>query len=234
MLRNDTFAVMRAGAPRGWGVAVVCGAGFNCTGVGPDGREVRFPALGAISGDWAGGATIGLEAVGACVRAGDGRGPRTALERAVPAHFGLRTPRQVMIGLHTGKLDDSRVYELAPVVLGAANDGDPVAVGIVERQAEEVAVLVCTALRRLRVLRTEADVVLGGGVARARSPVFMRRLTERVSACAPAARITVVDDLPIVGAALLALDQLAVADGAGTRLRETLVAARFSPNGAVP
>ncbi len=109
VLRNDTFAVMRTGAPRGWGVAVVCGAGFNCTGVGPDGREVRFPALGAISGDWAGGATIGIEAVGACVRAGDGRGPRTALEQAVPAHFGLRTPRQVMVGLHTGKLDDSRV-----------------------------------------------------------------------------------------------------------------------------
>jgi len=234
VLRNDTFAVMRAGAPRGWGVAVVCGAGFNCTGVGPDGREVRFPALGAISGDWAGGATIGIEAVGACVRAGDGRGPRTALEQAVPAHFGLKTPRQVMVGLHTGKLDDSRVYELAPVVLKAANDGDPVAVGIVERQAEEVSVLVCTSLRRLRLLRSEADVVLGGGVARARSPVFMRRLTERVSACAPAARITVVDDLPIVGAALLALDQLAVADGAGARLRETLVADRFARNGAVP
>jgi N-acetylglucosamine kinase-like BadF-type ATPase len=232
--RNDTFAVMRAGAPRGWGVAVVCGAGFNCTGVGPDGREVRFPALGAISGDWAGGATIGLEAVGACVRAGDGRGPRTELERAVPAHFGLKTPRQVMVGLHTGKLDDSRVYELAPVVLGAANAGDPVAVGIVERQAEEVSVLVCTSLRRLRLLRAETDVVLGGGVARARSPVFMRRLTERVSACAPKARIAVVDDLPIVGAALLALDQLAVADGAGARLRDVLVADRFDRNGAVP
>ena len=233
VLRNDTFAVMRAGAPGGWGVAVVCGAGFNCTGVGPDGREVRFPALGAISGDWAGGATIGLEAVGACVRAGDGRGPRTALERAVPAYFGLRTPHQVMVGLHTGKLDDSRLYDLAPVVLGAANDGDPVAVGIVERQAEEVSVLVCTSLRRLKLLRTAAPVVLGGGVARARSPVFMRRLEERVSACAPQAQITVVDDLPIVGAALLALDQLAVADGAGPRLRETLVADRFSRNGAV-
>ncbi len=76
--------------------------------------------------------------------------------------------------------------------------------------------------------------MLGGGVARARSPVFMRRLTERVSACAPGARITVVDDLPIVGAALLALDQLAVADGAGVRLRESLVADRFARNGAVP
>jgi N-acetylglucosamine kinase-like BadF-type ATPase len=233
VLRNDTFAVMRAGAPRGWGVAVVCGAGFNCTGVGPDGREVRFPALGQISGDWAGGATIGIEAVGACVRAGDGRGPHTALEQAVPAHFGLRTPRQVMIGLHTGRLDDSRLYDLAPIVLGAANEGDPVAVGIVERQAEEASVLVCTTLRRLRLLRTDADVVLGGGVARARSPVFMGRLEKGVSACAPKARITVVDDLPIVGAALLALDQLAAADGAAPGLRETLVADRFSRNGAV-
>jgi adenine/guanine phosphoribosyltransferase-like PRPP-binding protein len=61
----------------------------------------------------------------------------------------------------------------------------------------------------------------------------MRRLEERVRACAPKARIAVVDDLPIVGAALLALDQLAVADGAGARVREALVADRFSPNGAV-
>lgn len=234
LLRNDTFAVMRAGASRGWGVAVVCGAGFNCTGIGPDGREVRFPALGAISGDSAGGQVIGLEAVGACVRAGDGRGPHTALERAVPAHYGLRTPRQVMVGLHTGALDEERVFELAPVVLAAANAGDPVAVGIVERQADEVAVLVCTALRRLRLRRKDVDVVLGGGVARARSPVFMNRLGGLVAECAPAARIAVVDDLPIVGAALLGLDRLAVSDGAGARLRGVLVASRFEQNGAVP
>ena len=31
---NDTFAVLRAGTERGWGVAVVCGAGINCVGVG--------------------------------------------------------------------------------------------------------------------------------------------------------------------------------------------------------
>ena len=48
---NDTFAVLRAGTERGWGVAVVCGAGINCVGVGPDSRHVRFPALSAISGD---------------------------------------------------------------------------------------------------------------------------------------------------------------------------------------
>ena len=56
---NDTFAVLRAGTERGWGVAVVCGAGINCLGLGPDGRQVRFPALGQITGDWGGGQDVG-------------------------------------------------------------------------------------------------------------------------------------------------------------------------------
>ena len=85
---NDTFAVLRAGTERGWGVAVVCGAGINCVGVGPDGRHARFPALGAISGDWGGGYDVGLAALAAAVRSEDGRGPRTRLEQAVPAYFG--------------------------------------------------------------------------------------------------------------------------------------------------
>jgi len=38
---NDTFAVLRAGASRPWGVAVVCGTGINCVGVAPDGRTSR-------------------------------------------------------------------------------------------------------------------------------------------------------------------------------------------------
>ncbi len=84
---NDTFAVLRAGTERGWGVAVVCGAGINCVGVAPDGRRARFPALGAITGDWGGGYDVGLAALSAAARSADGRGPRTALERAVGRAF---------------------------------------------------------------------------------------------------------------------------------------------------
>ena len=59
VVRNDTFAVLRAGTERPWGVAVVCGYGTNCSGIGPDGRSFRFPAFGEISGDWGGGQDIG-------------------------------------------------------------------------------------------------------------------------------------------------------------------------------
>ena len=76
---NDTLALLRAGTERGWGVAVVCGAGINCVGVAPDGSEVRFPALGAITGDWGGGYDVGLAGLSAAERTtgrSDGTVPR--------------------------------------------------------------------------------------------------------------------------------------------------------------
>ena len=109
-VRNDTFAVLRAGTDRGWGVAMVVGAGMNCAGVGPDGKVVRFPALGELSGDEAsGGGWIGMRALGAAIRARDGRGPRTELERLVPAHFGLSRPASVMEAMYVGRIDQERV-----------------------------------------------------------------------------------------------------------------------------
>jgi hypothetical protein len=69
-------------------VAVVCGAGINCVGVGPDGSRVRFPALGAITGDWGGGYDVGSAALFVAARSEDGSGKYTSLEQAVPRHFG--------------------------------------------------------------------------------------------------------------------------------------------------
>ena len=94
---NDTFAVLRAGTERSWGVAVTCGHGINCVGVAPDGRHLRFPSLGEISGDWGGGGDIGLAALWSAARSEDGRGPRTSLEQLVPAHYGVATPAQLSL-----------------------------------------------------------------------------------------------------------------------------------------
>src|SRR5438046_10127605 len=101
---NDTFAVLRAGTTKGWGVAVVCGAGMNCVGVSPDGRHARFPALGSISGDWGGGYDVGLAALHAAARSEDGRGPRTSLERSVPAYFGLVAPHELAEEIHRNRI----------------------------------------------------------------------------------------------------------------------------------
>ena len=215
---NDTFAVLRTGTDRGWGVAVVCGAGINCLGVGPDGREARFPALGDITGDWGGGQDLGSEAVWSAARSEDGRGPKTSLELLVPAHFGLGTPLELAQAVHAGAIARRRFIELAPIVLAEAAQDD-VAAAIVRRLADEVVVLVRVALDRIGPVPEPADVVLGGGVLQARNDLLLGAIDTGLERIDVPHRLTVVDAPPVVGAALRALDALGAAPSAHRRLR---------------
>jgi N-acetylglucosamine kinase-like BadF-type ATPase len=218
---NDTFAVLRAGTDRAWGVAVTCGAGINCVGVAPDGRHARFPALGAITGDWGGGYDLGLAAVSAAARSEDGRGPRTSLERAVPAHFGLATPSDLAEAIHAGRLEQRRVIELAPLVLAEAAD-DAVAAEIVQRLAHEVIALVRVALSRLDLADEPVEVLLGGGVLQDADGDLLAAISAGLKQAAPAVTVRPTASPAIVGAALLGLDKLDAGPEAHARLRREL------------
>ncbi len=222
LLRNDVFAVLRAGTERTWGVGVVVGSGMNCAGVAPGGEEVRFPALGQLSGDWGGGHDIGVAAVGAAMRGEDGRGPRTALQRLVPGHFGLDSALAVVEAVHLGAIGHDRLLELAPLVFEAAAAGDRAAAGIVGRQADEVVTMARTAIRRLGLGGRDVDVVLGGGVLQRDDPTFQARIRAGIRALAPAARLRRATAPPVVGAALLGLDLLGASPGTAERLRAGL------------
>jgi N-acetylglucosamine kinase-like BadF-type ATPase len=215
VVHNDTYALLRMGTSAGWGVAVVCGAGINCVGVGPDGEHARFLSLGRISGDWGGGEDIALEALWSACRAQDGRGPATVLARRVPENFGFEAPDRVAVALHDGALPRARLLELAPLVLRAA-DEDAVAGAIVDRLAGEVVAMARVAMRRLG--RADCEVVLGGGVLRGGH----RRLHAAITEGLAGARVVVAEQPPVIGAALLALDMVGAEDGAEERLRREL------------
>jgi len=218
---NDTFAVLRAGTARGWGVAVTCGAGINCVGVTPDGRHARFPALGSITGDWGGGYDLGLAAVSAAARSEDGRGPRTTLERAVPAHFGLKTPTELAEAIHQGRIAQRRVIELAPLVLAEAAD-DAVAAGIVQRLADEVVALARVALTRLDLSDQPVEVLLGGGVLQDADGDLLAAIEAGLREIADGITVRPTASPAIVGAALLGLDELGRDDKTQERLRREL------------
>jgi len=224
VLGNDTEALLRAGTDRGWGIAVVCGTGINCLGLAADGREARFLSFGPESGDWGGGRDVGLAALAAAVRAADGRGPRTQLEDAVPAYFGLGDSLDVARAFHVGEIPAIRLGELAPVVLATCDD-DAVAAEIVRRLTEEVVAFAVAALRRLEVTADDPDVVLGGGLLRAVSPRTVEAIASGVHQVAPNARVAVSPSEPIVGAALLGLDALGADAVARARARTELDAA---------
>jgi 6-phospho-beta-glucosidase len=219
---NDTLALLRTGTDRGWGVAVVCGSGINCIGIAPDGRQVRFPSLGEITGDWGGGSDVGLAGLMAAARSADGRGPRTILETAVPAHFKLAGPFDVGRAVHLREIPMARLGELSRVVFAAADDGDAVAADVVRRVADEVVTTAAATMRRLDILDEGPDVVLGGGLVRAASPGVIERIESGVKEIAPSATVVRVRTGPIVGAALLGLDEMNAGPGAAQRVRREL------------
>lgn len=221
-VRNDTFAILRAGLledaePRG--VAVVCGAGINCVGMLPDGRTARFPAIGRISGDWGGGGGLAEEALWYAARAEDGRGEATALREALPAHFGLSSMYALIEALHLGSIVPVRRHELTPVLFATAAAGDAVARSLVDRMADEVVAMSTVALDRLGLLGEAAPVLLGGSVLAARHPQLDDRIEALLADRAPKAVARVVVARPVLGAALLGLDQVGAPTEVHARVR---------------
>jgi N-acetylglucosamine kinase-like BadF-type ATPase len=219
---NDTYAVLRAGTERGWGIAVTCGAGLNCVGVGPDGREVRFPSLGAASGDVMDGAgAVGTAALGAAVRSEDRRGPRTTLQEVVPEHFGFATALELSRAVHSGSVSTRRLRELTPVVF-TLSDSDDVAGSLVDGVGAEVVANVRAALARLDLGRQEVEVVLGGGLLQSGNERLLSGIEEGLVGSGAKLVVRVASSRPIVGVALTALDRLSAAPDAHRRARDQL------------
>ncbi|MGW4384704.1 N-acetylglucosamine kinase [Kitasatospora sp. NPDC004531] len=216
---NDTFGLLRAGTDGPLGVAVVCGAGINCVGLRPDGRTARWPALGKLTGDWGGGGGLASAAMWHAARAEDGRGGPTLLSPLIGAHFGLAGANAVAEAMHLGQLDPARLHEVSQVLFEAAENGDAIALSLVDRQADEVCRLATVALTRLDLLDRPAPVVLGGGVLASRHPLLIDNLTARLAAAAPLAEPRIVVAPPVLGAALLGLDHLGADGDAHRRLR---------------
>jgi N-acetylglucosamine kinase-like BadF-type ATPase len=223
LLRNDTFAVSRAGTSSTWGIGVVCGTGLNCAGVGPDGATVRFPALAELSGDFApGGSWLGVRALGLALRAADGRGEPTLLRSRVPHFFDLPDAEAVLSAVYTGELNYGRLFELSAVLLGAASEGDGPSRAAADVLADEIVAFVAATVNRLGVADEEVEVVLGGGVFSTDDPGFHSRVADGIKAVAPGAQLRRLTAPPVLGAALLGLDRLGADDAAKERLRVAL------------
>jgi N-acetylglucosamine kinase-like BadF-type ATPase len=213
---NDSFALLRAGSDASDAVAVVCGAGINCVGRAADGRVARYPSFGWETGDWGGAEMLGRDVLFHAARAEDGRGPASLLPELVRAHFGLSI-EELAEAIHYRRIREGRLGELAPAVVAAAAGGDEVALMLVDRLAREVALMAVRALADLEL--EEADVVLGGGMLRDGSGLLFEAVVEQLAERAPRARPVAASQPPVVGAALVALEEAGAPAAAGQALR---------------
>ncbi|MBL8985725.1 MAG: hypothetical protein JNJ80_05625 [Gemmatimonadetes bacterium] len=122
------------------GVVLVAGTGSVAVGRTPAGKMVRQGGFGWQMGDEGAGYWIGQQALRAVGLAEDGRAPATSLRAALLKAVGAPDFRDV-VGWST-VATPREVANLSRAVVHSADDGDPVAKGILDRAATELARLV--------------------------------------------------------------------------------------------
>src|SRR5262249_24337804 len=146
------------------------------------------------------------EALTAVVRARDGRGPATSLTDGVIDHFEIDDLSQLKGVVYDRELPRKAVSALGPIVQRAVEQGDHVAMTILARAADELALSAQSVSDRLGLRGDGLPIVLAGGVFPL-VPYLGDALAHRLLDQMPACRVNLLDREPAAGAVHLALAQ---------------------------
>jgi N-acetylglucosamine kinase-like BadF-type ATPase len=207
IVTNDAFAALRAGTSGQAGCVSSAGTGAVAAGRNEAGETARTMAEGF--GELGGAGDIVERAIWACARMREASGPATALADALCSALAVRDLDSLFEGI---KRDGLTVgAELAPLVLDVAAQGDDVAGRLLEEQGRSLADEVLGVARRLGMLEMAFELVIAGSVHLAGSAPLDHAFNARVAEDAPRAQILPLRERPVIGAARLALEQLAEA-----------------------
>ncbi len=158
LVTNDAELLLSA-LGKDAGLVLIVGTGSIALARAQDGTITRVGGWGHILGDEGSGYDIGRRGLQAAVRAADGRGKATLLLDLILQHWQLRTIEDLIDAVYTVD-NKARIAQVAAYVTEAAQQGDAVALEIVEQAANELALLVHT----LTPPMSQLPIVLGGGL----------------------------------------------------------------------
>ncbi|MDK8182406.1 BadF/BadG/BcrA/BcrD ATPase family protein [Paenibacillus sp. UMB4589-SE434] len=202
----DTMIGMRAGTNKSYGAAIICGTGFNAAARNRNGEELQYGGFGFMYGDsYGAGSSLAMLAFRAVIRAWDGRGPATVLTELVLGHMGYSSVDELYEDVLYGRR--SIPLDLVKTLFTAAQQGDPLAIEILDREGAELGNAVCTFIRRLNMVEDTFDIVYIGSVLNKGASTHLSDAIERIVAeQAPYARCVRLTTDPVVGSLMSAME----------------------------
>lgn len=202
------------------GAVLIVGTGSACFGINAQGDTWRAGGWGHLISDEGSGYWLGIQALRVAVSVYDGRMPASSLTERVMARVEIEDMNDLMPHLYVPGLSKAEIAAFAPLVLDAARDGDPAATALLDEGARELAECVGAVARQLDLGAVELVTV--GGLIQG-SDLLQARLRAALDARLPGCHIVEPDLPPVLGAALLSLQQagIAVDDGVLSALHRT-------------
>ena len=160
---HDAEAVLRAGSPEGWGIALIAGTGSVAFAMDQSENVCVSGGWGFWYGDEGSAFWLGQAALKAVSKATDGRGPSTTLCEAIMDRLEVDAARGILQSLSRDSNVRHNIASLADLVIAQAEDGDQVATEIVMSGSIELARLVQSGAKGLS-LPGQFPLALAGGV----------------------------------------------------------------------
>lgn len=204
IITNDALVALVAGAGLGPGVVIIAGTGSIAYGKSDRDEAARAGGWGYVLGDEGSGYWLGRLALRAVVRESDGRGRPTALTPRILKHFGVSKPEELIHEIYHQPIKPSGIAAVARYVQEAHDEGDPIAVALLENGARELLSCAGSVVQRLRMQPDPFPFVLAGGIFQA-VPWLTEALTQRLPQLAPHATVARLTREPALGAITLAL-----------------------------
>jgi N-acetylglucosamine kinase-like BadF-type ATPase len=194
----------------GEGPAIVLIAGTGSAAVGRDarGQIARIGGHGPLLGDEGSAFDVGQRAAIAAVHEFDRTGGNSAIGKLILQELDVSTWHEVQSLAHSAP--DEVFPRIFPVIVRAADQGDPAARELLLHAADDLATLVAALMQRLKLHDQKFLLVKTGGMI-GRSFFFDQQVDERLRAIAPHAQFGAMAISPAESAARLALQFLVLA-----------------------
>ncbi len=189
------------------GIAQIAGTGSSCYGVNAAGEDWKAGGWGGLLADEGSSYWLGVQAMKKAVQSFDGRIGPTLLVDSVQQTLGLTDLNEIVYRVYVAGISRPEIAALAPLVTQAAQAGDQIALELLHRGAEDMAECVLAVARRLNMAAGPCELVLIGGLFQA-GEIVVQPMKQAVAARLPQCRVSWPELPPVLGAGLLALQQL--------------------------
>ena len=186
------------------GIVVIAGTGSVCLGMNEKGKIAIAGGWGPLAGDEGGGVGIAQTALHAVAKASDGRGIATALSDRASEYFRASGPENLIVAIYSPQVDNSRIAGFARFVVEAAQDGDAVAVSILQEAGAELGLAACAVIEKLGLAKKKVPIGCVGSIFNA-GKILTNPMIETIHTIAPKAFLTEPKMPPAHAAALMAL-----------------------------
>lgn len=189
------------------GLVVIAGTGSVCLGKNEKGQIAISGGWGPLAGDEGGGVGIAQQALHSVAKASDGRGTPTILSERASEYFRASGPENLIVAIYSPQVDNTRIAGFARLVVETAQEGDPIAMQILQDAGRELGVAACAVITKLGLQRRKVPIGCVGSVFNA-GELLTRPMLETVRTCASAAYLTEPLMVPAHAAALMAYQNL--------------------------